>query len=92
MAMGIIFVSALLFVGYQAISPILELSRDADKISKGKNIFIKHYSNMELNVLAKQLSKISETNKALMSQQSMLTKANNDLKHANELIQNNMSF
>ncbi len=92
MAMGIIFVSALLFVGYQAISPILELSRDADKISKGKDIFIKHYSNMELNVLAKQLSKISETNKALMSQQSMLTKANNDLKHANELIQNNMSF
>lgn len=92
MAMGIIFASALLFVGYQALSPILDLSRAADQISRGKSIVIPTYPNRELDVLAQQLGKISKSNKDLRSQQLMLTKANSDLHNANEFIRNNMSF
>lgn|GEM_PF-3769895 len=92
MTMGIIFASVLLFVGYQALHPILSLSRAADNISRGKSVVIQKYSHHELDVLAKQLTNISTSHKDLRSQQSMLTKANSDLHNANEFIRNNMSF
>ncbi len=92
LAMGIIFASVLLFVGYQALYPILELSKAADDISRGKNVVIAYYSNRELNVLSKQLNYISKSHRDLRLQQQMLTKANSDLHNANEFIRNNMSF
>lgn len=92
MSMGIVFASILLFVGYQALYPILDLSRIADNISHGKSMTIPSYSSHELNTLAKQLNTISKYTKDLKHQQIKLTKANQDLHNANEFIQSNMSF
>ncbi len=90
--LGTIFSAALIFLGFKAVRPLIELSNVADAISKGKPYIIKPYKAIELNTLGQQLEKISIITRDLRIKQSMLSKVNNELQDANEFIKSNMSF
>lgn len=91
-AFSVGFVCILLILSYIIVSPTVELGKIAIAISKGEPVNIPKYKALELDILAAQLSKIQNVTKDLRYKQTQLTKANNDLKLANEFIQSNMSF
>ncbi len=91
-SLGVVFVSVLLLLSYLVVTPIVELSNIADDISKGKDVEIPEYEALELNSLAFQLSNIQSITKDLRLKQAELTRANSNLRNANEFIQSNMSF
>ncbi|AIF81002.1 multi-sensor signal transduction histidine kinase [endosymbiont of Acanthamoeba sp. UWC8] len=90
--LGVVFITILLFLSYIVVRPIIELSNAADNISKGANVEIPEYEALELNNLASQLANIQNITKDLRLKQAELTKANENLRNANEFIQSNMSF
>ncbi len=91
-ALGVIFTSILLFLGYQVIKPIIELGQAADNISRGKNVRVPTYKAKELNTLSLQLADIANITKDLRTKQLLLGKANQNLEQANAFIKSNMSF
>jgi signal transduction histidine kinase len=91
-SLAIVFIIVTLFLGLRVIKPILELSRAADAISKGRNVELPTYNTKELDMLAKHLGKIQVAAKNLRTKQEQLRQANIDLMNANAFIKSNMSF
>lgn len=90
---GAIFAGVLIFLSYTVIKPIMQLSEDAEKISKGKKIDEDRvYFSQEFSLLGKQLSRIQDMATKLIAKEKESKQINKQLKAANSLIRSNISF
>jgi signal transduction histidine kinase len=90
--LAIVFASAILFLGYRIINPMIILAQEGEKISKGHPANIPHFNIREINLLAGQMRNINTMHTKLRHKQRELTSANEQLKHINNFIKSNMSF
>lgn len=90
---GAIFAGLLIFLSYIVIKPIMDLSEDAEKISKSRKINEKReYLTQEFNLLAKQFGRIQDMASKLITKEKEAKETNKKLKAANSLIRSNISF
>lgn len=90
---GVIFATALIFLSYSVVKPVLELSEDAAAISEGNSIKKgRFYNAEEFNLLYRQLSNIEDMASKLVQKELEAKEVNNKLKIANSMIRSNISF
>jgi signal transduction histidine kinase len=86
-------IAILLSLGFQVIKPVIEMSKAANNIFSNNNLNLNTIYNIEeLDSLSSKLMQISRMTKDLRYKQAQLTKANNQLAHANAFIKSNISF